>query len=82
MFGKKMSIKDRQETVISQIFQACYDEWQDGLSDDLNDIIQDIVLCKNQNAMRGLFGERFVKLAHLYVDAKKLLTEIEELDNE
>ena len=82
MFGRKMTIKERQEIVINQLFQACYDEWRDGLSDDLIEIMHDIVANKNQKTMEDLFGEKFVKLAHLFVDAKKLLIEIEELDNE
>jgi len=82
MFGKKMTIKERQEIVINQLFQACYDEWRDGLCDDLIEIMHDIVANKNQKTMEDLFGEKFVKLAHLFVDAKRLLIEIEELDNE
>ena len=83
MFGiKKMTIKDRQEIVISQIFQACYDEWRDGLGDDLMEIINDIVNHKQQKTMEDIFGERFLKLAHLFVDARNLLNELEELDDE
>ena len=82
MFGRKRTIKKRQEIIISEIFQACYDEWRDGLGDDLMEIMHDIVTHKHQKTMEDLFGEKFVKLAHLFVDAKKLLIEIEELDNE
>ena len=74
MFGRKMTIKKRQEIIISEIFQACYDEWRDGLGDDLMEIMHDIVAHKHQKTMEDLFGEKFVKLAHLFVDAlsKKL----------
>jgi hypothetical protein len=82
MFGfKKMTIVERQELVISQIFQACYDEWRDGLTDDLEEIIKDIVRHKHQKVMEDIFGERFLKLAHLYIDAKTLLDDIQELDD-
>lgn len=82
MFGKKkMTIKYRQEIVINQLFQACYDEWCDDLSDDLIEIIVEIVSHKQQKTMEDIFGERFLKLAHLFINARKLLTEIEELDN-
>jgi hypothetical protein len=83
MFGRKrMTIKDRQEIVINQLYQACCDEWREVLSHELEEIINDIVNHKQQKTMEDIFGERFLKLAHLYVDAKNLLSEIEELDNE
>ena len=82
MFGRKMTIKERQEIVISQIFQTCYDEWRDGLGDDLIEIMHDIVTHKHQKTMEDIFGEKFVKLAHLFINAKNLLSEIEELEDE
>ena len=82
MFGRKMTIRERQEIVISQIFQACYDEWRDGLGDDLIEIMHDIVTHKHQKTMEDIFGEKFVKLAHLFINSKNLLSEIEELEDE
>jgi len=83
MFGrKKMTLKERQELIVSELFQSCYDEWRDSLGDDLMEIMYNIVSNKHQKTMEDLFGERFVKMAHLFIDAKKLLIEIEELDDE
>ena len=80
MFGGKMSIKDRQEIVISQLFQACKDEWR-YMSGELNEIVEFVVSHKSRQQMEDAFGERFVKLAHLFIDAKNLLNDIEELDD-
>lgn len=74
---KKMTIKIKYK----QLFQACHDEWCDGLSDDLIEILVEIVSHKQQKTMEDIFGERFLKLAHLFINARKLLIEIEELDN-
>ena len=79
---KKMTLKERQELIVSELFQSCYDEWRDSLGDDLMEIMYNIVSNKHQKTMEDLFGERFVKMAHLFIDAKKLLIEIEELDDE
>ena len=82
MFGiKKMTIKDRQEIVINQLFQACEDEWR-YMSGELEEIMDFIINHKSRQQMEDAFGERFVKLAHLYVDARNLLNELEELDDE
>ena len=81
MFGRKMTIKDRQEIVISQLFQACQDEWQ-YMSGELNEIMEFVVRHKSRQQMQDAFGERFVKLAYLFIDARNLLKEIEELDHE
>ena len=80
MFGiKKMTIKDRQEIVINQLFQACEDEWR-YMTGELNEIMDFIVNHKSRQQMEDAFGSTFVKLAHLHADAKTLLSEMEELD--
>lgn len=79
MFGRKMTLKDRQEIVISQLFQACEDEWR-YMTGELNEIMDFIVNHKSRQQMEDAFGSTFVKLAYLYSDAKNLLSEIEDLD--
>lgn len=81
MFGKKMTLKDRQEIVINQLYQACEDEWR-YMASELNEIMYFIVNHKSRQQMEEAFGSTFVKLAYLFMDAKNLLSEIEELDNE
>jgi hypothetical protein len=82
MFGiKKMTIKDRQEIVVNQLFQACEDEWR-YMSGELEEIMHFIVNHKSRQQMEDTFGSTFVKLAYLYSDAKNLLSEIEELEDE
>jgi hypothetical protein len=81
MFRKKMTIKDRQEIVINQLYQACEDEWR-YMTGELNEIMDFIVNHKSRQQMEDAFGSTFVKLAHLFMDAKKLLNELEELDDE
>ena len=76
-----MSIKDRQRIVISQLFMACEEEWQ-YMAGELEEIMDFIVNHKSRQQMEDAFGETFVKLSHFYVDSKKLLNEIEDLDNE
>ena len=76
-----MTLKDRQEIVINQLFQACEDEWR-YMTGELNEIMEFVVSHKSRQQMEDAFGERFVKLAHLFIDAKNLLNEIENLDNE
>ena len=76
-----MTLKDRQEIVINQLFQACEDEWR-YMTGELNEIMYFIVNHKNRRQMEDAFGSTFVKLAYLYSDAKNLLSEFEELDNE
>ena len=76
-----MTLKDRQEIVINQLFQACEDEWR-YMSGELNEIMEFVVSHKSRQQMEDAFGERFVKLAHLFIDAKNLLNEIEDLDND
>lgn len=79
MFRKKMTLKDRQEIVINQLFQACEDEWR-YMTGELNEIMDFIVNHKSRQQMEDAFGSTFVKLAYLYSDAKTLLSEIEDLD--
>ena len=74
-----MTLKDRQEIVINQLFQACEDEWR-YMTGELNEIMDFIVNHKSRQQMEDAFGSTFVKLAHLYADAKTLLSEMEELD--
>jgi len=81
MFGKKMTLKDRQEIVINQLYQACCDEWR-YMTQELEEIMHFIVNHKSRQQMEEAFGSTFVKLAYLFMDAKNLLSEIEELDNE
>lgn len=81
MFGRKMTLKDRQEIVINQLFQSCEDEWR-YMSGELEEIMEYVVNHKSRQQMEDAFGSTFVKLAHLYTDAKTLLNDIEELDNE
>ena len=76
-----MTLKDRQEIVINHLFQACEDEWR-YMTGELNEIMDFIVNHKSRQQMEDAFGSTFVKLAHLYVDAKNLLSEIEELEDE
>jgi len=79
MFGRKMTLKERQEVVISQLFQACEDEWR-YMSGELNEIVNFVINHKSRSQMEDAFGHRFVTLAHLYADAKTLLSEMEDLD--
>ena len=74
-----MTLKDRQEIVINQLFQACEDEWR-YMTGELNEIMDFIVNHKSRQQMEDAFGSTFVKLAYLYSDAKTLLSEIEDLD--
>ncbi len=76
-----MTLKDRQEIVINQLFQACEDEWR-YMTGELNEIMDFIVNHKSRQQMEDAFGSTFVKLAYLYSDAKNLLSEIEELEDE
>ena len=76
-----MTLKDRQEIVINQLYQACEDEWR-YMAGELNEIMYFIVNHKSRQQMEEAFGSTFVKLAYLFMDAKNLLSEIEELDNE
>jgi hypothetical protein len=79
MFGRKMTLKERQEIVISQLFQACEDEWR-YMTGELNVIVHYVINHKSRSQMEDAFGHRFVKLAHLYADAKALLGDMEDLD--
>jgi len=79
MFGRKMTIKERQKVVINQLFQSCEDEWR-YMTGELDEIMQFVVTHKSRQQMEDAFGSTFVKLAHLYTDAKMLLEDIEELD--
>ena len=82
MFGRKrMTIKDRQEIVLNQLFQACEDEWR-YMAGELNEIMEFVVSHKSRQQMEDAFGSTFVKLAHLFIDARNLLKEIEELEDE
>ena len=76
-----MTLKDRQEIVINQLYQACEDEWR-YMAGELNEIMYFIVNHKSRQQMEEAFGSTFVKLAYLFTDAKNLLSEIEELDSE
>ena len=81
MFERKMTIKERQEIIISEIFQSCENEWR-YMAGELNEIMNFVVNHKSRQQMEDAFGSTFVKLAHLYTDAKTLLNDIEELENE
>ena len=52
------------------------------MAGELNEIMYFIVNHKSRQQMEEAFGSTFVKLAYLFMDAKNLLSEIEELDNE
>ena len=69
------------ECQINRLFQSCEDEWR-YMTGELHTIIRFVVTHKSRQQMEDAFGSTFVKLAHLYTNAKTILNDIEELDNE
>lgn len=77
----KVSLKEQQQEIIDAVEAACYHEWINNLCYDLPSMMEEIV-DGPEELMEDLFGSRFVQLAHIFVNAKTLLSDIEELEND
>lgn len=81
MFSRKMTLKQQQEQVCYEILSELKSEWKE-LEIHLHETVDCIVTHEDHDLMERLYGTRFVHLAHLFMDSRTLLNDIEELENE